>query len=125
MNILDVCIVDIVSEEHLKRTVKVTMDVDCWGDKSRVTGGFLKADWEKYKHDKEYPEGRLLSDACVSYFENLSDDEWYEKKFSAKLANFSDKEILQEVKQRSKNLRFRTKLLGQLLDEERQKECFL
>ena len=49
MNILDVCIVDIVSEEHLNRTVKVTMDVDCWGDESRVTGGFLKADWEKYK----------------------------------------------------------------------------
>ena len=110
MNILDVCIVDIVSEEHLNRTVKVTMDVDCWGDKGRVTGGFLKADWEKYKHDKKYTEGRLLSDAGVSYFENLSDDEWYEK------------EILEEVKRRSKNLKFRTKLLGQLLDEERQKE---
>lgn len=122
MNILDVFIVDIVSEEHLNRTVKVTMDVDCWGDKGRVTGGFLKADWEKYKHDKKYTEGRLLSDAGVSYFENLSDDEWYEKKFSVKLANFSDKEILEEVKRRSKNLKFRTKLLGQLLDEERQKE---
>lgn len=122
MNILDVCIVDIVSEEHLNRTVKVTMDVDCWGDEGRVTGGFLKADWEKYKRDKKYTEGRLLSDAGVNYFENLSDDEWYEKKFSAKLANFSDKEILEEVKRRSKNLKFRTKLLGQLLDEERQKE---
>ena len=99
------------------------MDVDCWEMKAELQEVFIKADWEKYKRDKKYTEGmNFFQMQVVNYFENLSDDEWYEKKFSAKLANFSDKEILEEVKRRSKNLKFRTKLLGQLLDEERQKE---
>lgn len=31
MDILDVCITGIVSEEELNRVVRVTIDTDCWG----------------------------------------------------------------------------------------------
>ena len=44
MDILDVCIIGIVSEQELKRVVRVTIDTDCWGQKARVTGAFFKND---------------------------------------------------------------------------------
>jgi hypothetical protein len=46
MDILDVCITGIVSEEELNRVVRVTIDTDCWGQTARVTGAFFKNDWE-------------------------------------------------------------------------------
>lgn len=49
MDILDVCITGIVSEEELNRVVRVTIDTDCWGQTARVTGAFFKNDWERFK----------------------------------------------------------------------------
>ena len=48
MDILDVCITGIVSEEELNRVVRVTIETDCWGQTARVTGAFFKNDWERF-----------------------------------------------------------------------------
>lgn len=43
MDILDVCIVNIISEQELAQTVRVVIDTDCWGHKERKTEDFSKA----------------------------------------------------------------------------------
>lgn len=52
MNLLEHYIKKIVSEEPWekdKRWIRVTVDVDCWGNKSRMTTVFSKEVWEKAK----------------------------------------------------------------------------
>ena len=66
MDILDVCITGIVSEEELNRVVRVTIDTDCWGQTARVTGAFFKNDWERFKQRRSYPESKIISRDLVT-----------------------------------------------------------
>lgn len=88
MDILDVCITGIVSEEELNRVVRVTIDTDCWGQTARVTGAFFKNDWERFKQRKSYPESKIISEGSIPYFEGLSDDEFHTMKYGQNSANF-------------------------------------
>lgn len=113
MDILDVCITGIVSEQELKRVVRVTIDTDCWGHKARVTGAFFKNDWEKFKQRKSYPETKLIREESIPYFEGLSDDEFYTMKYGTKLSKFSDTEMAEEFNRRLDSPFHKIKLKGQ------------
>lgn len=104
MDILNVYITGIVSEQELNRVVRVVMDTDCWGEKARVTGGFFKGDWERFKQYKSYPENKMFPEGSIPYFEQLSDDEFYAMKYGTKLNEFSDREIAEEFNRRLDNL---------------------
>ncbi len=113
MEILDVCIVNIISEQELNRTVRVIIDTDCWGHKERKMGGFFKSDWERIKRDRIYPENKFLFESSVEYFEGLSDDEWHQKRYGAKLADFTDEEIVEEFNRRLNHPFHRVAISGQ------------
>lgn len=113
MDILDVCITGIVSEQELKRVVRVTIDTDCWGQKARVTGAFFKNDWEKFKQRKSYPETKIICEESIPYFEGLSDNEFHTMKYGTKLSEFSDTEIAEEFNRRLDSPFHKIKLKGQ------------
>lgn len=113
MDILDVCITGIVSEEELNRVVRVTIDTDCWGQTARVTGAFFKNDWERFKQRRSYPESKIISEESIPYFEGLSDDEFHTMKYGAKLSEFSDTEIAEEFNRRLDSPFYKIKLKGQ------------
>lgn len=113
MDILDVCITGIVSEQELSRTVKVTIDTDCWGYKERKTGGFFKSDWEKFKHRGSYPENKIFPESSIEYFEGISDDEWHTMRYGAKLSEFTDEEIVEEFNRRLKSPFHRVTIIAQ------------
>lgn len=119
MNILDVCIVNVVSEQELARTVRVVIDTDCWGYKERKTGGFFKSDWEKAKRHKSYPENKIFPESSIEYFEGLSNDEWHTMRYGAKLADFTDEEIVEEFNRRLNHPFHRVVISGQAAIKQR------
>lgn len=101
MDIFDVAITKIHSEKTLKRTVRVVIDTDCYGAKTRnMMCGFLKAEWSKIKREMCFRETKQLDEEGISFFENMEDGEWYARHFAAKLKDFSDEEIVEEFNRR-------------------------
>lgn len=101
MDILAVRITKIHSVEELKRTVRVVIDTDFCGEKTKnVTCGFLKEEWRTIKKEMSYLETKELDEHGIRFFENMTDAEWHERHFAAKLKDFSDAEIVEEFNRR-------------------------
>lgn len=100
MDLLDVYITKIHSEEELKRTVRVTIDTDSYGGKKTITVGFLKHEWPTIKHRMRYPESRPMDEATIQEFEHMSEKEWIRYHYSCDIRSFSDEEIVNEFNYR-------------------------
>ena len=100
MDIFDMGIVEVLSEEPLGRVVRVTLIRDFYDGKKKVVAGFFPAEWAKYKAQKSYPENRALDERGISYYENMSDKDWYQSRHDAKLKDFTDAEIVAEFNSR-------------------------
>lgn len=96
-------IVKIISEERLNRVVKVRLVREFYDGKKEETVGFLPTEWEVYKKRGNYPDTRALDERGIDFYEKMSDQEWYQSRFGARLSNFSDEEIVDEFNRRLKN----------------------
>lgn len=104
MDLLDVHITKIHSEEELKRTVRVVMDVNCWGHVEKgITRGFFKYEWPEIKHRMSYLETRPMGEAAIQEFENMSEKEWIRYHYACDIKTFSDEEIVEEFNRRYKS----------------------
>lgn len=107
MDILTVSITKIHSVQENKRTVWVVIDTDCYGGKEeKVACGFFKDEWKRIKQQMCFLETKPIDSRGVSYFENMTDAEWYERKYAAKLKDFTDEEIVEEFNRRLENKLF-------------------
>lgn len=100
MELFNMGIVKVISEEPLARVVKVTMIRDFYDGKKKVVAGFFPAEWAKYKAKKNYPENRALDERGIAYYENMNDKDWYQSRHDAKLKDFTDAEIVAEFNRR-------------------------
>lgn len=100
MEFFNYTIAKVISEEHLKRIVRVRMIRDFYDGKKEVVAGFFPTEWEVYKNRGSYPELRALDERAISYYENMPDSEWYKSRHDAKLKDFTDEEIVAEFNRR-------------------------
>lgn len=106
MDLLDVKITKIHSEEELKRTVRVTIDTDFYSGKKTITVGFLKHEWPTIKHRMRYLDGIQMDEVAIQEFENMSEKEWIRYHYSCDIRSFSDEEIVGEFNRRLKDTLF-------------------
>lgn len=100
MNLVEVNITKIHSEEELQRTVCVRIDTDCYGGKETKTVGFLKRDWRTIKRRMWFTDNQPLDAHGIEYMEQMSDDEWYQRNYATHLKDFTDEEIVEEFNRR-------------------------
>lgn len=100
MELFNYTIVKVLDEERLNRLVRVRMIRSFYDGDKEVTAGFFPAEWEAYKSRGNYPEARALDEHAIEYYENMPDAEWYRSRHDAKLANFTDEEIVAEFNRR-------------------------
>lgn len=106
MYIFNVTIARIFSEVEGKRLFIVTMETEEYGGRRQETVGFLKPTWRHVKAAMQYPENAAILPEYFDYFENMSDDEFMQKHYAAKLSDFSDEEIVAEFNKRIKDTLF-------------------
>lgn len=122
MNLLEVNITKIHSEEELKRTVRVRIDTDCYGGKETKTVGFLKQDWRTIKHRMWFMDNQPLDAHGIEYMEQMSDDEWYQRHYASHLKDFTDEEIVEEFNRRLNDKLFhKIEIKGEAVIQERNK----
>lgn len=100
MDLFNITIVRILSEEVRKRIVVVTMETSFYSGIMQETKGFLKADWRCVKEKMLYSERLAIDPSMFDYFESLSDDEFAKRYYSVKLCDFTDEEIVEEFNRR-------------------------
>lgn len=100
MEIFNMRIIEVISEESLNRVVRVTMIREFYDGKKKVILGFFPVEWAKYKAQKSYPENRALDEREIAYYENMSDKDWCQSRHDAKLKDFTDAEIVAEFNRR-------------------------
>lgn len=120
MDFFDISIVRIISEDERKRIIVVNMETDFYGGKEITTVGFLKADWKCVKQRMQYPDRIAIPASMFDYFESMSDDEFAQKHYSAKLSDFTDEEIVNEFNKRLNDTLFHhIRFVGQATVERR------
>lgn len=93
-------IVSVISETPYWRTVKVELVQDFYDGRKIVTLGFMKGEWEIFKQKGSFPERRSFPAEDIRYFEDMSNDEWYRRRFETKIIQFSNEELIGEVNRR-------------------------
>ncbi len=101
MEIMDICIDKIIKVEERRRVVVVTMDTSTYG--GHVKGevyGFFKEKWPEIERRMSFPETCGLDQRDIERYENMPDEEWYKRKYTKELRDFSDEEIAAEFNRR-------------------------
>ena len=77
------------------------MDISTYGGSAKgKVHGFFKEKWSEIKHRMSFPETYGLDQMAIERYENMSDEEWYKRKYTKELWDFSDEEIAIEVNRR-------------------------
>lgn len=98
--VFQIGIAKIISEERLRRVVRVKLIRDFYDGKKEETLGFFPREWEEYKAKGNFPDVRALDENAIAYYENMPDKEWYRSRHDAKLKDFTDEEIVEEFNAR-------------------------
>lgn len=62
--------------------------------------GFFKEKWPEIERRMSFPETYGLDQRDIERYENMSDEEWYKRKYTKELRDFSDEEIAAEFNRR-------------------------
>lgn len=104
-DIFTIGIINIISVEERRRTVAVTMDIDFYGGPYRgEVAYFRKTDWDCIKRAMKYDERRTLTKGLADKYDNMTDEELLERRFAARISDFTDKELVDEVNRRIQSL---------------------
>lgn len=104
MDIMTIQITKIHEVNELRHVVVTTIDTDCWGHKeTKVHVVFDKHIWNRVRSQMHYLESEGHSLDSLKYFENISDQEYYQR-FERTLKDFSDEELIEELQKRMHRL---------------------